>query len=97
MNGNAQNTLDGWNYSYAFFDRPRTIGGVAFDSVLQVTQFDDKLNNLIKHQYYIEYYARNKGLVYKKVIDIESQPGAIRHQTFFKYPLCKELRPVFNT
>lgn len=32
-NGNAQNTLDGWNYSYQFFDRPRTVGGITFDSV----------------------------------------------------------------
>jgi len=90
-NGNAQNTLDGWNYSYEFFDRPRTIGGVAFDSVLQVTQFDDKLNNLIKHQNYIELYARNKGLIYKKVIDIESQPGSNPPPNFFQIPIMQRV------
>lgn len=72
-NGNAQNTNPVSTYAYQFFDQPRTIAGVSFDSVLQVNQENNE--NLILKSYYIEKYARNIGLVQKQVIDIESQPN----------------------
>ncbi len=90
-NGNAQNTIDGWDYKYEFIDRPRTVAGITFDSVLQVTQLDDKLSNLIKHQYYIEWYARNVGMIYKKVIDVESQPGNPIPPNFFQIPIMQRV------
>ena len=74
-NGNAKNTLDPLSYSYQFVDIPATIGNTNFDSVLQVTQQD--ITNLISKKYYIEKYARHIGLVYKHVIDVESQPGGL--------------------
>lgn len=74
-NGNAQNVIGPWNYSYSFFDLPRTIGGVVYDSVLEVKQKDEL--TLINKRFYIERYARNVGLVYKQIIDVESQPNGI--------------------
>jgi hypothetical protein len=70
-NGNAKNTEPEENYTYNFFDRERTIGGIHFDSVLQVDQRNEL--NLIEQKYYEEKYARNVGLIYKRVIDVESQ------------------------
>ena len=72
-NGNAQNTLADWTYSYDFFDQARWVGGIHFDSVLQVNQYDDKGKFIQQRQLYTEKYARNVGLVYKQVIDIKSQ------------------------
>lgn len=70
--GNAQNTLGEQTYSYEFINQPRTIGGTAFDSVLQVNQRDESSN--VNIYYYIEKYAKRTGMVYKQVINIESQP-----------------------
>ena len=72
-NGNAQNTLGEQTYSFEFINQARTIGGTAFDSVLQVNQLDE--SSLVKKRYYIEKYAKRTGLVYKQVIVIESQPN----------------------
>lgn len=74
-NGNAQNTFTPINYDYAFFNVPRTIGKIRFDSVLQVNQYDE--SNLVMKKLYIEKYARHIGLVYKQVIDVQSQPKGI--------------------
>ncbi len=73
-NGNAQNTLDEWDYSYGYFDKQEVIGAATFDSAMQVTQFDDGGNIAIQRKLYIEKYARNVGMVYKQVIDVGSQP-----------------------
>ncbi|MFL5763096.1 MAG: hypothetical protein ACJ77K_04080 [Bacteroidia bacterium] len=72
-NGNAQNTNGGLTYSYLFFDQPRTIGGNAFDSVLQVNQQNSE--TLISKDFFIEKYARRTGMVYKQGIHVESQPN----------------------
>lgn len=71
-NGNARNTFKALTYSYQYIDLPATVSNTHFDSVLQVTQQD--VENVIIKKYYIEKYARNVGLVYKHVIDVESQP-----------------------
>ncbi|MGQ0828630.1 MAG: hypothetical protein ACT4ON_09570 [Bacteroidota bacterium] len=90
-NGNIQNTLPEWNYSYAFFDLSRTIGGIKFDSVLQVDQYDDGSKNLVERRLYVEKYARNVGMVYKQVIDVESQPGANPPPNFFLIPIMQRV------
>lgn len=71
-NGNAQNTLGEQTYSFEFINQARSIGGTAFDSVLQVNQLDDA--SIIHKKYSIEKYAKRTGLVFKQVINIESQP-----------------------
>jgi len=73
-NGNAKNNLAPLNYTYASVDLPATIGDTHFDSVLQVTQQDAL--TVISKKYYIEKYAKNFGMVYKHVIDVESQPDS---------------------
>lgn len=73
-NGNAQNTLGEVSYKYLFFDKTRTIGGIYFDSTLQVTQLEEEF--LYSKKYFIEKYARNVGLIYKQVIEVYSQPPA---------------------
>lgn len=94
-NGNIQNTNDEWDYKYGFFDVPRTIGNNYFDSVLQVTQMEDKLPNLISRQYYIEQYARNVGLVYKQVIDVKSQ-NIHQIPNFFQIPIMNRVTSGFQ-
>lgn len=90
-NGNAQNTLSEWKYEYSFFDQERIIGNIKFDSVLQVTQYDDKFSNLVEHKYYIEKYARNVGLIYKQVVDVESQPPSPMPIGFFNTPIMQRV------
>jgi hypothetical protein len=104
-NGNAQNTLEAENYRYNFFDRARTLGGIHFDSVLQVDQYDEL--DLIHKKYSQEKYARNAGLVYRQVIDVESQyppawnalPTAILNDslnTFFAKPIMNRVSSGFQ-
>lgn len=72
-NGNAQNTLGEEMYSYDFYDLPRTVGNIVFDSTLQVNQRDDQ--SLIAWTYGSEKYARNVGLIYTRIVDVQSQPN----------------------
>ena len=71
-NGNAQNTNIEMDYKYSFVDQFKTIAGLTFDSTLEVEQ-QNRLD-LIYDNYSVEQYAKNVGLVYKKVILVESQP-----------------------
>ncbi len=91
-NGNAQNTNDAWTYTYSFFDLPRTINNIVFDSVLEVKQRDE--SSLIHKKYYIERYARNVGLVYKNVIYVISQPNGIPDSglaAFYATPILQRI------
>lgn len=93
--GNAQNTYGQWNYTYSYYDLPRTINSVVYDSVLEVKQKDDL--TLINKRYYIERYARNVGMVYKQVIDVESQPNGIHPDStnllaqFYSQPILQRV------
>lgn len=82
-NGNAQNTTTPIDYSYLFVDLPRTVGSIRFDSVLQVDQQDEL--TVVSKKFYIEKYARNVGLVFKHVIDVESQPGNLTDSALIKW------------
>ncbi|MFZ9846922.1 MAG: hypothetical protein ACO3EE_02070 [Flavobacteriales bacterium] len=66
-NGNAFNSEDEWNYTIQEVD----VKYLSFDSTATVLQRD--VETKISKQLYTEKYARNVGLVYKKVIDVESQ------------------------
>ena len=96
--GNAQNTLGGQTYSYEFINQARTIGGTAFDSVLQVNQLDE--SSLVGVKYYIEKYAKRIGMVYKQVIDIQSQPDplwtASVTATFLSQPIMNRVTSGFQ-
>lgn len=71
-NGNAFNIMGEWEYTYEYADKAEVINGVSFDEVLQVVQKDDKLQNMIHRQYYIEKYAKGVGLVYREIKDLYS-------------------------
>ena len=90
--GNAQNTIGGLTYSYQFINQARTIGGTAFDSVLQVNQQEE--SSIIHQKYYIEKYAKRTGLVYRQVIDIESQPNPDWYNTTL-YPFGSDSLAAF--
>ena len=53
-----------------------TILGVPYDSVIVVKQQDFK--SLYTWQYGEERYAKNIGMIYRKAIDVESQPNHAR-------------------
>jgi hypothetical protein len=92
-NVNAQNTNDAMDYSFAFADLKQTIGGKKFDSVSQVNQ--QNATTLISKEYYIEKYARNIGLIYKQVIDVQSQPSPLltptQLQAFYGTPIMQRV------
>ena len=71
-NGNANNTIGDWEYTYTYTDRAETINGTAFDNVLMVTQKDDKNKNAIHREYYVEKYAKEIGLVYREIKNLYS-------------------------
>jgi hypothetical protein len=71
-NGNANNTLGELDYKYSYINHAETINGQAFDNVLYVEQKDDKGKNAIHRQLYIEKYAKNIGLVYREIKDLEA-------------------------
>lgn len=70
-NGNAQNSLTEWNYTYDYVDKAEIINGTKFDNVLLVIQKKDK-NNVLHREYFIEKYAKNVGLVYREIKDLYS-------------------------
>ena len=64
--------LDGWKYEYTTVNQSLTLGGIAFDSTLTVTQQDDE--NVIEQTIFIEKYAKNVGMIYKFEEHMETQP-----------------------
>lgn len=71
-NLNEFNTQDEQKVSYSSINQTDTINGVIYDSVLFVMQKNFK--SLYTYEYGEERYAKNVGLIYKKTIDVESQP-----------------------
>jgi len=93
-NTNAQNYLTAKNFTYTLVDKPATIGGIAFDSVLQ-TVYTDGGNILTSKQYHSENYARQVGLIYKQVINVQSQPSTTADSTqlqlFYATPILQRI------
>ena len=81
LNGNVQNTNPEIDYSYSYVDQLKNIAGMTFDSTLEVVQQNNL--TLIAQKYSIEQYAKNVGLVYKKIIDVASQPNPLWTPTQF--------------
>jgi hypothetical protein len=75
-NGNINYTIGDWEYQYTNVNGGFTLGKNYFDSTLTVLQ--DSNLNLVQHQFYLERYAANVGLIYKDVIDLSySGPSGI--------------------
>jgi hypothetical protein len=67
--GNANNTIGEWDYTYSYIDKNETVNGNNFEKVLMVKQKDYR--TLISYQYYIEKYAKGVGLVYREIKDLK--------------------------
>ena len=68
-NGNSMNTLGEWEYTYSYMNIPESINSISFSNVLGVTQ--KNFRTLISNDYYIEKYAKDIGLVYREINDLD--------------------------
>jgi hypothetical protein len=68
-NGNLYNTMEEWEYTYAYIDQPEKFNTLNFDKVLKVTQMH--FPTLISRKDYLEKYAKGAGLVYREIIDLK--------------------------
>lgn len=69
-NGNANNSLGEWTYTYDYIDKKETINTSQLSNVLMVKQKDYR--TLISYEYYIEKYAKGVGLVHREIKNILS-------------------------
>ena len=67
--GNIYNTNPEWEYFYDSIGNSRIINNLSFDVTVKVVQIENF--NLIQEQDAYEIYAKNIGLVYRKLIDID--------------------------
>jgi hypothetical protein len=65
-NGNAYNSLGEELYIITKIKEPTTIGSNSFDDTLEITQRED-VDNIVGNDIRKEVYAKNVGLVYKKI------------------------------
>ena len=86
-NGNANNTIGDWQYKYDYIDQSESINGNTFENVLMVTQKDDKGKNAIRREYYIEKYAKDVGLVYREIKDLQSYTVTVNPVTHVIVPV----------
>lgn len=69
--GNAYNPIDSWNYTFTNVSEPHENGALIFSNTVRV---DQRYNvNLIDQEIAWEVYARNIGLVHKKLTDLNYQ------------------------
>ena len=76
-NGNAQNTLEEWEYNYNEIEKPFALEILNFDKTVTVLQRDNQANgvNYIQDQYAKEVYAEGVGMVYKYYKMLETKFG----------------------
>ncbi|HTB05871.1 MAG TPA: hypothetical protein VK806_02885 [Bacteroidia bacterium] len=68
-NGNILNTNAELDYQYTSVDQPFTLNSAYFDSTSMIIQ--DSNLNLVSHSYAMEMYARNVGLIWRKIEYLE--------------------------
>lgn len=76
--GNAPNIFEAWGYEYTAVDVPETINSFSFDSVATVSEINT--TNLVETKYSEAKYAKNVGLVYRKIILLGKQPAFVGEQ-----------------
>ncbi len=83
-NGNSLNTLDPWDYQYTDVHASMTVNNIAYDSVLAVLQHED--DNLITHEYFMEQYATNVGMIYKENTkqELDFNTGTVKSGYIYK-------------
>lgn len=68
-NGNANNTIGEWDYKYIFVDKAESLNSKSFDKIALVEQ--KNFRTLISDEYYAEKYAKDLGLIYREIIDLD--------------------------
>lgn len=85
--GNAYNDYEEWDYYYDSISEPRIVNNISFDETVKIVQAENF--NLIQEQDAYEIYAKNIGLIYRKLINLEYQnditTGRILYQTLTGY------------
>lgn len=85
--GNLYNINSEWLYYYDSIGDSRTINGLEFDETVKVFQRENF--NLIEEEEAYEIFAKDVGLVYKKLVDLDfqdnTQTGRIFHQIITGY------------
>jgi hypothetical protein len=86
-NGNIYNSEPEWEYYYDSINEPRVVNNIAFDETIKIVQAENF--NLIQEQDAYEIYAKNVGLVYRKLINLEYNQslttGRVLYQTVTGY------------
>ncbi len=70
-NGNIKNTLGTKNYTYEYADFSETVNNLFFSKVTKIKQYEYRTS--IKYQNEVEKYAKGIGMIYKEIVDLESQ------------------------
>lgn len=60
-----------WYYQYLDINKPETVGSITYDNVLTIQQVDNETK--LEKRYSLEKYAENIGLIYKKMIILNTQ------------------------
>lgn len=71
-NANVYNSNGEQNFEISNLDIPYLLGSQTYDTTLTLVQQADT-GNLISYKYKFEIYAKNVGLVYKEINDVEDQ------------------------
>ena len=73
--GNAPNIFETWDYEFSSVDIPEIINNLPFDSVVTVDEVNS--DNLVETKYSQAKYAKNVGLVYRRLILLGKQPAFV--------------------
>jgi hypothetical protein len=78
-NGHAYTSLGEQDFRMNDVHQPYLLNGISLDSTLRVTQYST--STFLTEKTGVEYYAKDVGLVYKKLVDISTQSGERRGST----------------
>jgi hypothetical protein len=81
--GNANNTIEKWNYKYDSIHEPLSINALDFDSTVKVVQIENI--NPFQRQIAYEVYANYVGLIRKSYINIDNGDGDELELTIIDY------------
>ena len=67
--GNSTNTMGEWDYKYLYVDKQETVNSLNFPKTMLVEEKNFPTH--ISQAYYAEKYAKDLGLVYREIIDLD--------------------------
>ncbi|QEK51561.1 hypothetical protein FYC62_07710 [Pedobacter aquae] len=82
-NGNSRNNIGEQSYTITDFEVAKEVNGINYPTTLSITQID--VNNLIEEDFATETYAKDIGLIYKEVKNIEKDISSGRILDGFIY------------